>query len=133
MATDALVYSLIQALHNLGAALTLGAPVFWLALVPPAERARGVLGLLAAVWALQGVTGIGFGISSWLLYGRLPDLHPIALGALGVKIACMALGLAFSIFLLARRDQAPGPTAWLGLAALATGALVAAAVLRWNS
>ena len=133
MAADSLVYSLIQALHNLGAALALGAPVFWLALAPPAERVRPILGLLAAVWALQGITGAGFGAASWLLYGRLPELHPIAVGALALKVFCVLGGLALSILLLARRSGPPARGPWLGLAALAVSALTAAAVLRWNS
>jgi hypothetical protein len=133
MALDSLVYSLIQALHNLGAALALGAPVFWLALAPPPQRARPVLGVLVGVWALQGVTGTAFGLSSWLLYGQLPDLHRIAVAALGIKIACVILGLALSVFLFARRDRAPGLLGWLTLACLAGLALIAAAVLRWNA
>lgn len=133
MAADSLIYSLIQALHNLGAALALGAPVFWLALAPPAERVRPILGLLAAVWALQGITGAGFGAASWLLYGRLPELHPIAVGALALKVFCMLGGLALSILLLARRGRPPARGAWFGLAAFAAITLSAAAVLRWNS
>jgi hypothetical protein len=133
VATDSLLYALIQALHNLGAALLLGAPVFWLALAPRAERARPLLGLLAALWVLQGLTGAGFGIASWLLYGRLADLHPIALGALGIKIACVVAGLILSVFPLSRTAVAVDRAAWLGLAASAALALCAAAVLRWSS
>jgi hypothetical protein len=130
VATDSLIYALIQAPHNLGAALLLGAPVFWLALAPRAERAQPLLGLLAALWALQRLTGAGFGIASGLLYGRLPDLHPVALGT---KILCMAASLALSLFLLSRPAGAPGRVAWLGLAASAVLALCAADVLRWSS
>lgn len=133
MATDSLVYSLIQALHNLGGAVALGAPVAWLVLRPPEKNARALVAVLVGVWTLQGVSGAGFGAASWYFYGSLPDLHPIAVAALVIKIGCMAGGATLSVYLLVRRNGRPGPRAWLGLAALAALALTGAAVLRWNA
>jgi hypothetical protein len=63
----------------------------------------------------------------------LPDLHPIALVALGTKVVCVVLALALGVLLLARRDSLPGRAAWVGLAAFGGIALCAAAVLRWSS
>ncbi|WP_275096682.1 hypothetical protein [Sedimenticola hydrogenitrophicus] len=133
MAIDSLIYSLIQVLHNLGAALVLGAPVFWLLLAPPLQRARPVLLILAVAWALQGITGAGFGSASWWLYGRLPDLHPIAFAALLIKIGCVTCGLLFTLYLIFTAHGAPGRLSWGALAVLAAIALSAAAVLRWNA
>jgi hypothetical protein len=140
--TDSLVYAAIQAAHNLGAALVLGAPLFrglsqpgpgsGPAPSPAASPPRGTLALIAALWALQMATGTGFGLASLSFYGALPDLHPIAWGALAAKVACALAGLGTALWLLGR-GRAPGRTAWSLLALLAAIALCAAAVLRWYS
>lgn len=129
---DSLVYSSIQLVHNLGAALALGTPVTWMLYSPSPERSRQALWLLIVVWTLQGVSGIGFGTASWLIYGQLPDLHAIALSALFVKIGCVITAWLYCFHRL-RRNRPPGRFAWPLLSFVAATALTAAAVLRWYS
>jgi hypothetical protein len=131
VATDSLVYSLIQIVHNLNAALVLGVPLLglWHGFhgIGPVRSLR----LLAGLWALQGITGAAFGAASYWLYGALPDLHPIAFGALSVKVACVGAGLGLCAWLLIRSPHAQNRAAWIGLAVLGGTALSAAAILRW--
>ena len=83
MATDSLVYSLIQIIHNLNAAIVVGAPLFGLWYGFNRVVPQQVLGLIAIAWMLQGITGAAFGVASYSLYGALPDLHPIGKGGAG--------------------------------------------------
>lgn len=128
-APDALVYSSIQAVHNLNGAVALGIPLMWLWYRPHREPRRTLV-LLALVWVVQAASGALFGLASLTLYGALPDLHPIAWGALAVKVSCVAaaLGLILSHFMFGT-PAVP----WSALTAFAVLALAAAAVLRWAS
>ena len=131
MVTDSLVYSLIQIIHNLNAALLLGIPLSGLCYGIQRKGSVRKLCLLTGLWALQGITGGAFGAASYWLYGALPDLQPAAFGALGVKMACVIGGLGLCAVLVVRPSLAQHRSAWIGLAVLGGTALSAAAVLRW--
>ncbi|MDH4235241.1 MAG: hypothetical protein OEV15_08930, partial [Gallionella sp.] len=85
-------------------------------------------------WAAQGASGATFGAISFYHYGKFPDIHDIAVAALGVKMACAALGFALAAWLLfAHPSEAFNRRAWLVLFGLGALALSSAAVLRWFS
>ncbi|MGA7385671.1 MAG: hypothetical protein WBW81_13565 [Methylocella sp.] len=66
--------------------------------------------------------------------GELQEIHPLALAALCVKIACAVLAVTLLAIHFARRTAAvPGTAIWRGLAVLGVTALTSAAVLRWFS
>ena len=87
-------------------------------------------------WAAQAASGVCFGAISYLSYGRLPDIHGIAIAALALKMACAAAGFSVAALYLAReaRWSEPGRRrAWTAQLALALTALASAAFLRWFS
>ena len=133
---DNVAYGLIQAIHNLGAALAFGGA--WAGRVVArsgdSRSATALLWVLAA-WFTQIVTGALFGAMSLYFYGRLPDIHGIALAALVVKIACAAAGAVLAVVFWAHRGGGLSSPhrAWDALMALAVIALIAAALLRWFS
>jgi hypothetical protein len=133
VAPDSLIYALIQMVHNLSAALALGAPLFrvWYGTgrVAPAR----VVHLLLTVWGLQILTGTAFGAASLWFYGALPDLYVIAKAALAVKITCAAGAVGLCAWLLRHQAALQRRASWSGLALLAATAISAAAVLRWFS
>ncbi len=131
-------YALTQVVHNLGAVAAAGSAVF--ARWPERGRERPTLRRLAwcalGGWAAQAASGAAFGTISYASYGRLPDIHGIAIAALLLKMACAACGFVLSAIYLAREsrwDESRIRSAWTGLIALAATALAAAAFLRWFS
>ena len=133
-----LAYALNQVVHNFGAvAVTAGAACAHR--VPPAAEARGQRSLAWLVlcgWAAQGASGATFAAISFATFGRLPEIHGVAVAALVVKAACALAGLAIGTLVLARGSQWNAPQqqhAWNALLALAATALCAAAFLRWFS
>jgi len=132
MLPENLAYALTQVLHNFGAVGVMGGAAF--ALLVPVAAPERVARLVAAGWVLQIASGAAFGGVGFYYYGRLPDLHAIAAGALAVKLVCAAGGLALTLALAAR-----GPVwaatrrqeAWWAVTTLAAAALAAAAFLRW--
>jgi hypothetical protein len=129
---DAIVYSLIQVVHNLNAAFLLAIPASWLWHRPSDPPSSATTATLVALWAVQGLTGAGFGGASLAFYGALPDLHPAGLAALIVKMGCVVVATGWCVALLIGWKPA-ARASWLALAALAGVALSAAAVLRWAS
>lgn len=121
-----LTYALIQIIHNLGAATIVGlsATALW-------QPQRRLAGWVAAIWALQGMSGLMFGITTYFYEGHLPDIHGIAVDALIIKITCVILGFVLSLLLYAK--QGWGAQLWRILFALGVVALSAAAFLRWFS
>jgi len=88
-----LTYALIQLLHNLGAVAVVGLPITALVLERQGIRLpRWVVLALCAAWALQALSGIGFGVASLGLKGALPEIEGVAKAALAVKIAGTAVG-----------------------------------------
>ena len=129
-----LAYALIQVVHNFGAAAVIGGAVagVWWRGRPSARRlARWV----AVAWAVQIATGALFGITSLHFYGHFPDIHGVAIDALGIKVVCAVIGLllAAALGLAGDRWQRHAAALWLALCLLASMALGAAAFLRWFS
>lgn len=130
-----LAYALIQLAHNFGAvAVTGGAVAGWLIQRSDAEHTSALVWLVLTGWALQAASGAGFGLVSLAYYGKLPDLHGIAVVALVVKLSCATAGLILGLLLLkfsSAWSAASRRHAWSGLVGLAATALSAAAFLRW--
>ncbi len=119
-----LSYALIQLLHNFGAAGILGLAGFGLWSGRAPRSTRGLLGL----WLLQGGSGAAFGLVTYHFEHALPDIHGVAVAALGLKVTCVLLGLT-----LALRPPSRGWLLWGGSGILGATALGAAAFLRWYS
>jgi len=133
-----LVYTLVQAVHNLGAVAVVASPAVALGSRGRGERGevneRRLAWLLLAAWGLQAASGAGFAAASYGLKGALPEVTGVALAALVIKMAATAAGFTLGAALLRARRLAggrPRAVAW-GLAlGLALAALLAAAPLRW--
>jgi len=137
MALENLAYALAQVFHNFGAmAVVAGAALALWAPALPSGREGQLARLVALGWAVQIASGASFGAISYYYYGRLPDIHGVAVAALTVKVTCAVAGLAIAL-LLQQRGQRWNETqrkrAWRALALLAAAALAAAAFLRWFS
>jgi hypothetical protein len=132
-----LSYTLVQVVHNFGAAAVVGVPVLALASAAPQLHAqRRLLWFTLLAWSAQALSGAGFGAVSRHFYGQFPDISPVATGALAVKVACAVLGFALVAAALRWIDGWPVAArqrAWRALAGLGALALTAAAVLRWFS
>lgn len=132
-----LAYALAQIVHNFGAvAVTGGAAAALLLLRAGSAIPRWLGGLVLTGWAMQIASGAGFGAISYFYYGRFPDLHGIAVAALGIKMVCAASGLiaaAACVRHAARWSAARRRIVWTVLVTLAATALSAAAFLRWFS
>ena len=131
-------YALTQVVHNLGAVCVVAAAAAasWPAALEPGESHRRLAWLALAGWAAQGASGATFGAISYANYGRLPDIHGIAVAALLLKMACAAVGFSLAGLLLARGSgwsDAARRRCFRYLCVLALTALTAAAFLRWFS
>ena len=130
-----LVYTLVQAVHNLGAVAVVASPAVALGLRGRGEISeRRLAWILLAAWGLQAASGAGFAAASYGLKGALPEVTGVALAALVIKMAATVAGFTLGAALLRARRLASGrprAVAW-GLAlGLAISALTAAAPLRW--
>ncbi|MGH7478744.1 MAG: hypothetical protein ACREJ8_04035 [Candidatus Methylomirabilales bacterium] len=75
---------------------------------------------------------MGFGAVSLYYYGQLPDIHGVALAALGVKVGCALFGVVLGLaFLRGRWSGRKGSLVWTTQTVLGLIALTAAAFLRW--
>ena len=131
-------YALTQVVHNLGAVSVTGgaAAARGLKFAEPQAAQRSLAGLVLGGWVAQGASGACFGAISYAGYGRFPDIHGIAIGALVLKMACAAAGLSVAALYLGRETSWSAPRrqrAWTTQLALALTALTAAAFLRWFS
>jgi hypothetical protein len=131
-------YALTQVVHNLGAVSVTGAAAAGrgLKFAEPQAAQRALAALVLGGWVAQAASGVCFGAISYLGYGRFPDIHGIAIGALVLKMACAAAGISVVALYLAREARWSGPgrlRAWTAQLALALTALAAAAFLRWFS
>ena len=131
-------YALTQVVHNLGAVSVTGgaAAARYLNFSEPHAAQRRLVWLVLAGWAAQGASGMAFGAVSYASYGRLPDIHGIAIGALILKMVCAAAGFSLGVLYLVRASgwsAARRRDAWSALFGFALTALTAAAFLRWFS
>ncbi len=132
-----LIYALIQAIHNFGAATVIGtaASALWLVRGNAAVQHR-LASLMAMAWVVQMVSGTGFGVTSLYYEGHLPDIHGIAVFALFVKIVCAIIGFVLAVTYArchAGWDIRKQLFVWRALFVLGVAALSAAAFLRWFS
>ena len=126
-----LLYALIQSLHNIGAAAIAGMSAAALEL--PDLRSK-LAKWVAAAWALQGISGLFFGITTYAFEKHLPDIHGIAVIALGIKMICVVSGLTLALYYMKANLAEKGQTiVWRMLFALGLIALLSAAFLRWYS
>ena len=132
-----LSYAAVQVAHNFGAVAVVGGPAFLLLLESPHFVLQRKLAWFAAGgWLLQMLSGIGFGVVSYIGYGTLPDIHGLAIAALYLKVACALAGLATALVFLGYASdwsEQRGRRVWQWLLALGVTALTAAAFLRWFS
>ncbi|MGH8725517.1 MAG: hypothetical protein ACREU1_11715 [Burkholderiales bacterium] len=137
MVPENLAYALTQVLHNFGAVVVVGGAAFALwAPALPSVREKRLARLVGLGWAVQIASGAGFGAVSYYYYGRLPEIHGVAVAALTTKVTCAVAGLALVLLLQSRGERWNEPQrklSWRALAVLAATALAAAAFLRWFS
>ena len=128
-----LAYAATQIVHNFGAVAVVGGAACALAW-RDATVQRRLAWIVLIGWATQAASGATFGAISFYHYGKFPDIHGIAVAALGIKMACAALGFALAAWqLFAHPSAAASRQAWLVLCGLGALALSSAAVLRWFS
>lgn len=132
-----LAYALAQVLHNFGAVMVTGGAAFalWAREISIARESR-LARAVALGWVVQIASGAGFGAVSYYYYARLPEIHGVAIIALGTKMACAAAGLALSLLVVVRQakwTEGRRRLSWGWLTGLAVTALAAAAFLRWFS
>ncbi|HEU0187662.1 MAG TPA: hypothetical protein VFR06_07195 [Gallionellaceae bacterium] len=132
-----LSYAGVQVAHNFGAVAVVGGPaLLLLAGASQSALRRKVAWLVSGGWLLQILSGIGFGVISYIGYGSLPDIHGIAIAALYIKVFCALAGLLTALALLRNAGAWSEPRCrhvWQVLLALGVTALTAAAFLRWFS
>ncbi|SOD41923.1 hypothetical protein [Nitrosovibrio sp. Nv4] len=128
-------YAIVQLAHNFGAAAVVVLPILALYTAEQAGPIQHRFAWLAGLgWAVQVVSGTGFGAVSYYYYEKLPDLHGIAFAALLIKILCAAGGLGIAILYVRRAADWTAKrrrAAWKLLGSLGITALAAAAFLRW--
>src|SRR5450631_1159329 len=112
MDTQNLGYALTQVVHNLGAVSVTGgaAAACGLSFAEPQAAHRSLARVVLGGWVAQGVSGVCFGAISYASYGRLPDIHGIAVGALILKMACAAAGFSVATLYLAREKSWSSPS-----------------------
>lgn len=135
MDLQSLSYAVIQVVHNFGAVAVVGSAISAIGL-GSAGQGRRLAWINLLGWVAQVISGGAFGAVSWFYYGRFPDIHGIATGALLIKVACAATGFILSAVYLYSGQQwreASRQRIWTLLAVLAIVALTAAAFLRWFS
>jgi hypothetical protein len=131
------IYALIQVVHNLGAATVVGAAVSAISLVRGNATVQHRLAwILVVAWAIQGASGLLFGVTTFFFEGQLPDIHGIAVDALLIKMVCVMTGLIVAMVYLKSNSgwtASKRMVAWNILLTLGVLALGSAAFLRWFS
>ncbi|MDH5229895.1 MAG: hypothetical protein OEZ58_04225 [Gammaproteobacteria bacterium] len=131
-----LLFALLQMLHNVGAVSVSACPLVILYLIQRRLifNIRKILTFTLLMWLVQLFTGIGFGITSYQLYGHVPDLESFAKLALILKISCLLIsimGYSFLLFKTQTEILLNAPMTWQALSLLGLIPLLSAAVLRW--
>jgi hypothetical protein len=134
MQLESILYAGVQIAHNFGAAAVAGLPIAALWLGSTGTQLRKIVWVTLLAWLLQSVSGAGFGIVSYFVVGELPEIHHLALIALGVKISCAVLAMALlTAKLLGWAEAMSDKVILTCLASLGSAALTCAAILRWFS
>jgi hypothetical protein len=115
-----------------------GTPIATLRFGPQRPELRRTLAWLVLFgWGAQIASGVGFGTVSYVNYGQFPDIHGLAIAALGVKVVCASLALLLAVAYLspigAAWSERACQRAWRALAGFGVVAITAAAFLRWFS
>jgi hypothetical protein len=134
MQLENILYAAVQIAHNFGAVAVAGLPIAALWLGSPRTSFSKIAWLTLLAWLAQSASGAGFGMVSYFVVGELPEIHHLALLALGLKIACAATAIALLVLKLVwRLDAASDKATLICLAGLGSTALTCAAILRWFS
>lgn len=132
-----LSYAVVQVVHNFGAAAVVGGAAIMLLARPMAPSLQNKIArIVGSGWLAQILSGIGFGVVSYISYGALPDIHGIATAALYFKMLCATGGVILSFMLLRHAGGWSDKRCrgvWQLLLVLGVLALTAAAFLRWFS
>lgn len=130
------IYTLLQIVHNFGAAMVVGSPAvgYWLLGQGDTTLQRRLAWLTVAGAVAQVGSGIGFGLASQFVKGQLPEIEGVAFVALLVKLFCVAaiVVLMLRYVLTTASGEMPRQRRmWLVTLILGGVALAAAAFLRW--
>lgn len=130
-------YAIVQTAHNFGAVAVVGGAASMVYMAPqPVLLQRKFAWLVGLGWGTQALSGLIFGAISYHFYGKLPDIHGIAVAALSVKMICAAFGLALVALHFRYAGSWAGARShvvWKMLLMLGATALTAAAFMRWFS
>ena len=130
-------YTLAQVIHNFGAIAVVGGAMAMNFLPSLAKNISRKLSWLVLIgWALQAVSGAGFGAISYVYHGKFPDISSIAQSALLIKILCTMIGITLSssyLYFFTSITVRKGQLVWKWLMAFSVIALTSAAFLRWFS
>lgn len=89
--------------------------------------------MLAAVWAMQGLTGGLFLLASIWLYGALPELTSVGIASIVTKATLASITVIYCLWLIFKKKGDMNRANWLFLTILATIAIVVSGILRWNT
>lgn len=132
---QSLIYALIQNIHNIGAVTIVGVSVYGLFFAR--EHQKKLLAIVISfAWALQGISGAAFGVTTLYFYQQLPDIHGVAVAALAIKVACVILGFFVAssyVVFCTELSLAIKKVFWITLFFLGNIALSSAGYLRWFS
>lgn len=129
-----LTYTLVQLAHNFGAVAIVG--LSWYGWRNPPAAPVKLAAWIALAWAVQIASGAGFGATSVYYYGQFPDIHGVAIVALGIKVAAALAGLVLALIFIGRSSAGADTRTtrvWAIETLLGSVALAAAAFLRWFS
>lgn len=137
METINFVYAIMQIAHNFGASIVIGGSFFsyWYKPLPSPTRKKLAWAVMIG-WLIQGLSGAGFGVTSYVFHGHLPEIHGVAKISLFIKILCTMIGLVLSMSVIFKREtwgEKYRNLIWGSMLTAAATALFAAAVLRWFS
>jgi hypothetical protein len=109
------ILSINQAIHNIGAVLFVAGPFYILLILfsrkrikddyiyPIDRQIENTFAILPPLWLflliLQGVTGGSFGLISLIYEGELPQIAPVAMIALTIKILGVIVAFFISFYL----------------------------------
>ncbi len=133
MEPENLCYAVVQVVHNFGAAAVIGGSGMMLWWPPEVHSQPPIARFVLAGWLIQALSGVGFSALSLYYYGQLPDIHGVALVALGIKVVCALVGMVLGLVFLRNRSGRKSFLPWSAQTALGFTALTAAGFLRWFS
>jgi hypothetical protein len=132
-----LCYAVVQVVHNFGAVAVVGGAAFALySSTATSDLHRKLAWLVGFGWTAQAMSGLGFAAVSYHFYGKLPDIHGVAMTALLIKVLCAVFGMSIVVIYLrysATLAIERRHLIWQMLGAIGLTALTAAAFLRWFS